>query len=349
MPEVGRVDGDLGGDDDLILGADRLGVVALHPAARGLDVARIEIAEIDLAFGRRRRRKRLRRTAELLAVLVDAARAIGLIGGVGPALDAVFLLESALGLPEPVGPIARDRPRLRGTLVVKATLGVAQPAAPALGRRELRRQLVTARIAELRVFFSVDGVSLGEDLARDLLVITRGLRRRIGRELGAIDGDHADANQTRVGAQLKNLAEQPGQRRLVTLTKPRDRRVIRRLICTDHTDGNVFDAAALQAPRRALPDRVAIEQQRHHHRRIVRRPTMPVDTIGGVEPAQVHRRHSVDDEPRQMPLRQPLPQARRQQQLLITTTRDEVLRHPEMVLTAPDGPAPLCNSLHGMS
>jgi hypothetical protein len=37
-------------------------------------------------------------------------------------------------------------------------------------------------------------------------------------------------------------------------------------------------------------------------------------------------------------LRQPLTQAERQQQLLLTITRDEVLRHPEMVLTASDGP-----------
>jgi hypothetical protein len=45
-----------------------------------------------------------------------------------------------------------------------------------------------------------------------------------------------------------------------------------------------------------------------------------------------------------MPLRQPLAQARRQQQLLLAITRQEVLRHPDIVLTPPDG-APLCNSL----
>jgi hypothetical protein len=42
--EVGAVDGDLGGDDDLILDDRGLGVVALDPAARGLDVARVRIA-----------------------------------------------------------------------------------------------------------------------------------------------------------------------------------------------------------------------------------------------------------------------------------------------------------------
>jgi hypothetical protein len=51
VTEVGRVDGDFGSDDDLLLGADRLRVVALDPPARGLDVTRIQIAEIDLAAG----------------------------------------------------------------------------------------------------------------------------------------------------------------------------------------------------------------------------------------------------------------------------------------------------------
>jgi hypothetical protein len=44
-------------------------------------------------------------------------------------------------------------------------------------------------------------------------------------------------------------------------------------------------------------------------------------------------------------LRQPLPQARRQQQLLLAIARNEVLRHPGIVLNPPDGA--LCNSHHG--
>jgi hypothetical protein len=85
------------------------------------------------------------------------------------------------------------------------------------------------RLAELLVFFGVDRVGLSEDLARDLLVVARRLRRGVGRDLGAVDGDHADPDQTRLGAERQHLAEQPGQRALVTLTKARDRRVIGRL------------------------------------------------------------------------------------------------------------------------
>ncbi len=70
---------------------------------------------------------------------------------------------------------------------------------------------------------------------------------------------------------------------------------------------------------------------------------MAVGPVGGVERAQIELRDGVDDEPGEMPLGQPLTQARRQQQLLLTITTEEVLRHPGIVLAAADGP--LRNSL----
>ena len=219
---------------------------------------------------------------------------------------------------------------------------------PALTGGELRRQLVAARIAEALVLLGVDGGGVFEDLARDLLVAARRALRRVGVHLRAVDGDHPDADQPGLGAQREHLAEQPGQRALVALAEPRDRRVIRRLVGADHPRRDVLDAAPLDPPRRALADRVAVEQQRDHHRRIVRRPALPVVAIGRVERAQIKLRDGVDDKPREMPLRQPLAQARRQQQLLIAITREEVLRHPEMVLTTPDGARPLCNSLRAL-
>jgi hypothetical protein len=76
----------------------------------------------------------------------------------------------------------------------------------------------------------------------------------------------------------------------------------------------------------------SVDQQRHHHRRIMRRPTMPIQTIGPVERVEIKLADGLEHEPRQMALRQPLPQARRQQQLLITITPDEILRHGPIVL-----------------
>jgi hypothetical protein len=47
-----------------------------------------------------------------------------------------------------------------------------------------------------------------------------------------------------------------------------------------------------------------------------------------------------------MVLRQPVAQARRQQQLLLTITPDEVLSHTQIVPTDTDRPYGLCNSHH---
>jgi hypothetical protein len=108
VPEVGAVDGDLGGDDDLILADGGLGVVALDPAARGLDVARVRIADIDLPDRHFGRLKCVRRPAEPATVLHPPARPVSLVVGVGPALNGVFFLQAPLGFFEPVRAGLRD-------------------------------------------------------------------------------------------------------------------------------------------------------------------------------------------------------------------------------------------------
>jgi hypothetical protein len=94
--------------------------------------------------------------------------------------------------------------------------------------------------------------------------------------------------------------------------------------------------ARLREAKRRLEEELQVE--RHHHRRIVRGAPVTVGAIGGVERGQIERRDRVDDKPRQVILRQPLAQAGRQQQLLLAITRQEVLRHARIVLTAPDRP-----------
>ena len=261
--------------------------------------------------------------------------AVVLVGGVGVELDLVVFFEAPLGLLQALGPRAGDRARLPRALVIQAPARVAQPALPALRRRERLGQLVAARVAETLVLFGVDGVGVLEDLARDLLVIAGGVMRRVGLDLGAVDGDHADADQPRLGAQPQHLAEQLRQRVLVALAKARDRRVIRRAVGADHARGDILDAATLDPPRRALPDRVAVKQQRHHHRRLVRRagPAHPADSR--VERRQIKPLDGVDHKPRQMPGRQPLAQARRQQQHLIAVALQEVRAHAPNRLNRP--------------
>src|SRR6185369_7732985 len=45
----------------------------------------------------------------------------------------------------------------------------------------------------------------------------------------------------------------------------------------------------------------------------------------------------LEHKPREMAIRQPIPHVRRQQELLISITRQEVLRHPRSLLNDPDG------------
>jgi hypothetical protein len=65
---------------------------------------------------------------------------------------------------------------------------------------------------------------------------------------------------------------------------------------------------------------------------------VPIGAITGIKRPQIELGDSVDHKPGEMPLRQPLAQARRQQQLPLAVTPDEVLRHPRMVLTRADRP-----------
>ena len=80
--------------------------------------------------------------------------------------------------------------------------------------------------------------------------------------LGAIDGDDADLGQPAAGAECEHLAEQRGDRVLVTLDEAGDRGVIGPLLRRHHSKGDVFITAALDDPRRPVPARVGVKQQR---------------------------------------------------------------------------------------
>ena len=71
---------------------------------------------------------------------------------------------------------------------------------------------------------------------------------------------------------------------------------------------------------------------------------MPVGAIGRVKRRQIHLLDGIDDEPREVTLRQPLADIRRHQKHLLAITRDEVLPHHRIVLNPPDS-TPLRDSL----
>jgi hypothetical protein len=150
--------------------------------------------------------------------------------------------------------------------------------------------------------------------------------------LRPVDRDHPDLHQSRLPTEPQHLAEQARKRRLVANTKPRDRRVIRRLLRRDHPVGDILNTPALDPARGALTPRVGVEQQRHHHRRLKRRTAPSILAIGAIERREIHLLHRRQHEPRQMILRQPIPRIRRHQEHLLTITLKKVLGHTQKCL-----------------
>ena len=185
------------------------------------------------------------RRTEPAAVTHHPTRPISLISVVGALLGPQLFLQAALGLLHPRATRRGNRPGLQFTLRIQATLGAIQPLAPPVGGRKLGRQFVTAAITELLILNGVDLACVAQDLLGELLVVARRALRRVGVQLRAVDGENLDARQAGVGAQRQHFTEQRGERRLVALTKPCDRAVIRDPVGSDHAKGDVLDAAAL--------------------------------------------------------------------------------------------------------
>jgi hypothetical protein len=157
-------------------------------------------------------------------------------------------------------------------------------------------------------------------------------------DLRAVDGHHPCVDETGLRAQRQHLAEQAGQRLLMTLPEPRNRRVIRTLLSDHDPKGDVFLTRPLDHPRRPNPARVRVKQQPDHDRRIERRPTVSVPAVDGIKRVEIHLRDRVDHKPREVPLGQPVANIRRQEKRLLAIRRKEVLAHHQIVLTRPDGP-----------
>jgi hypothetical protein len=217
--------------------------------------------------------------------------------------DHATLQPPVLDQPPPAllkAPVAAARHRLGvgQTLGFERLLGLAQPGAAVALVAKAGRQLVAARVSQQLVLGSIDGGGLAEDLLGDLLIGARLAIRRAGGHLGAVERDHPELDQTGLRAQLQHADEQLAERGLVTDTEPRDRRMIRRRVGGDHAKRDILAAPPLDRPRRPHPDRVGVDQQRHHHRRQMRRATMPVLAIGGVKRRQIQLVDDLQHKPR---------------------------------------------------
>jgi hypothetical protein len=188
-------------------------------------------------------------------------------------------------------------------------------------------QLVLGRIGRLRLL---------EDLTRDLLELTVRVRAAVPVDPRPVDRHNATLEQPGAVTQPQYLTEQLSQRVLMPTDEPRDRGVISNKVPHDHPIGHVLTTMPLNRPRRTHIRRKRIQDQRHHHRRLIGRATVTISPIVGIELLQLHLGDRVNHKPRQMIGRQPLPHIGRKQQPLLTTTLNEVLRHARRVINPPD-------------
>ena len=140
-----------------------------------------------------------------------------------------------------------------------------------------------------------------------------GVPRGVGCELGAIDRHQSRAQHARPRAQGEHLREEPGEGPFMRCAEPSDRRMVRSLVDSDHPEGDVFDAATLDTPAGALADRVRVDEQRHHHRRVIGSATAAIGPIASEEHRKVELGDDIEHEPDQMILRQPVRQRGRHQ------------------------------------
>ena len=120
----------------------------------------------------------------------------------------------------------------------------------------------------------VAGLGLGEQVRR-LGDRREALLARVGADLGAVDRDRAEADETRTLAEAQHLREQADKRVGVSAPKSRDGDVVGRQTRGDDPEGDVLAAAPLDHPRGAFTARVGVEQQRRHNRRVIGRPPLP--------------------------------------------------------------------------
>ena len=210
-------------------------------------------------------------------------------------------LELAVRFPQPAAsPGSADRfrveipNRLRDTLRrIVLTLGLLtsklalEPLAPTGLGLKLRRQLVTARVAMLLVLGLVGRDRLRDDLPRDPVIVNIRVTTRARGQLRAIHRDHTRAHQPGPGAQSQHRTEQLVERPLVTTDKPGDRRVIRHHIASDHPVRNVLTTVTLDPTRGPLIRRIRVQDQTHHHRRLIRRAPVPVRAISRIKRPQI--------------------------------------------------------------
>jgi hypothetical protein len=307
---------------DLDRPVDRLRAAATpdHPPLnRGLPASRLVVGELRLLFGAQPGQ---------------------------PGLSPLQPLRE-LPLPTPLGgPGRRHRRPGPGRLVgclAGVQLSQRRPDPLRSGHRigELPRQLVAARRPEQVILGGVHLGRLGENPRRSLPhppLAPVGRQRRVRRDLRTVQRNRAEPAHPAGRAHQQHLAEQAGQRRLMLTPEPGNGRVIRTMLRTNNPKRHVRHTQPLDLPARPLTQRIGVDQQSQHHRRVIPGPPGTTKTPPRMKLAQIQLADHIQHKPHQMIRRQPIPQIRRQQKRLIPIDRQITPRHNPVSRAHPPTP-----------
>jgi len=133
------------------------------------------------------------------------------------------------------------------------------------------------------------------------------------------------------GQQRQHLHEQPPDLGAVPPDELPDRLVTGRRPAADHPAAHIIHARRGDLPRRPDPLDIAVQQQRRHHRRVIRGLPLPVGPVRRREPGQVQLPGHLDHPPGQVTRRQPGPDIGRQQAALIVINRTKPSSHNSII------------------
>jgi hypothetical protein len=106
-----------------------------------------------------------------------------------------------------------------------------------------------------------------------------------------------------------------------------DPRMVRVVIGRQHSEGHVLVRPPFYLARRRYTDAVRVQQQRHHHLRMVWRIAAQLAFVVRVDRRQIELRDDIHDEARQVVFRQPLERRWWQQEALTGRVRPVDLAH----------------------
>ena len=226
-------------------------------------------------------------------------------------------------------PLRRLQPRLRRR-------NRRQTLLPAL---QLRRKFVTAHL--LAVAFILFAIDRARPLQQPFnLLLQPGLLlqhpaiahrlalARIRAHLRPIHRQRPKPHHPHLARHPHHLDKHPLEVFEMATPKLTDRAVLREVARRQHPKRHILLKLPRNGARGEHPRRVGVNQNLHHHRRLIGRVATTVALVGCVECAQLQRIDQVADVMGQMPRRQPFAQVGRQKQQLVRLIGTKRRRHP---------------------